>query len=191
MEVDGGSSPTPRIEEMECRARAPKDRLLDLLDRVEAHVEGLRKEALVLEERKDSLFTTLDAVRNSDLLLELQETDRDDIQKYIERVSTRCTTVEILVRTERDKSQEDSLFQVNHLIDTLVVNFKVDPHGTRAKCQTFMAACSSLSEAPVDKNFETALLGCTLDDQKKIKKRLHGLSNYLEQDGKIIPMPED
>uniref|UniRef100_A0A023F9S6 Putative bag family molecular chaperone regulator 2 n=2 Tax=Triatoma infestans TaxID=30076 RepID=A0A023F9S6_TRIIF len=161
--------------------RPPKDRLLSLLDQVEAHVERLRRETLLLEERRDSLFTTLDTIRNSELFNELQETDKEDIQKYLERVTTRCMTVEILVRTDRDEQQEEALFQVNRFIDGLVVSFKTDPTNTRSKCRSFIAACSSQPEVPCDKAFESALLGCALDDQKKIKKRLHGLYTYIDQ----------
>lgn len=177
----------PNIEESSDPDKHPKDRLLDILDQVEAHVEKLRKDTLLLEEKKDALFTTLDAIRNSELLLELIDTDKDDIQRYIERVTMRCSTVEILVRTDRDKSQEESLHQVNRLIDQLVVSFKQDPPATRVRCLSFMAACSSHPEVVSDKAFEAALLGCTLDDQKKIKKRLYGLFAYLDQD-KIISL---
>ena len=178
----------PKIEENDDTEKIPKDRLLDILDQVEAHVERLRKDTLLLEEKKDALFTTLDAIRNSDLLSELLETDRDDIQRYIDRVTMRCMTIDILVRTDRDQAQEESLFQVNRLIDQLVVSFKHDPPTTRARCQAYMAACSPNPEVPTDKAFEVALLGCALDDQKKIKKRLHGLFAYLDQDGKIVTL---
>lgn len=50
-----------------------KDRLLCLLDKVEAAVERLRRDALKLEEEKDSLFTTLDTIRNSETLNILAE----------------------------------------------------------------------------------------------------------------------
>lgn len=51
----------------------PKDRLLCLLDKVEAAVERFRKEALKMEEERDTLFTTLDTVRNSNLMNSLAE----------------------------------------------------------------------------------------------------------------------
>lgn len=45
-----------------------------------------------------------------------------------------------------------------------------------------MNACSEhIVDGITDKNFETALLGCTLDDQKRIKKRLQGLLNYVDK----------
>lgn len=78
MDVDtipGESSCNPHIDETSASEteQTPKDRLLGLLDQVEAHVERLRKEAAQLEEEKDTLFTTLDTIRNSDLLVTLDE----------------------------------------------------------------------------------------------------------------------
>lgn len=51
----------------------PKDRLVGLLDQIEVHVEQLRKDASRLEEEKDSLLTTLDTLRNNDILCTLEE----------------------------------------------------------------------------------------------------------------------
>ena len=44
-----------------------------------------------------------------------------------------------------------------------------------------MNACSSQNDGFSDKMFETAILGCTLDDQKRIKKRLQGLLDYIDK----------
>lgn len=78
--------------------------------------------------------------------------------------------------------QEEALHQVNHLIDCLVMGLKSDPDGTKAKCITYMNACSShYVHGVTDKNFECVLLGCTLDDQKRVKKRLQGLLNYFDK----------
>lgn len=51
----------------------PKDRLVTLLDQIELHVEQLRKDAARLEEEKDTLLTTLDTLRNNDILISLEE----------------------------------------------------------------------------------------------------------------------
>lgn len=51
----------------------PKDRLVGLLDQIEMHVEQLRKDASRLEEEKDTLLTTLDTLRNNDILHSLVE----------------------------------------------------------------------------------------------------------------------
>lgn len=90
-------------------------------------------------------------------------------------------TVDVKIHTQRDQEQEESLYQVNHLIDTLVVSAKIDPDGTKSKCISYMSACSSHGMDFTDKNFESVLLGCTLDDQKRVKKRLQGLLNYFDK----------
>lgn len=51
----------------------PKDRLVGLLDHIEARVEQLRKDAARLMEEKDGLLTTLDTLRNNDMLFALEE----------------------------------------------------------------------------------------------------------------------
>lgn len=191
MDVDLGPSEVsdmPDVDESTAfdDSVSPKDRVLCLLDKVEAAVERLRRDALKLEEEKDSLFNTLDTVRNSNVIASLTENDRDDIMRFAERVCNRCLTVEITVKTNRDQIQEDALHQVNLLIDTLVVNLKGDPSGTKVKCMSYMAACSSIPQQDLyDKNFESAILGCTLDDQKRIRKRLHGLLEYINREPKF------
>lgn len=138
----------------------PKDRLVILLDQIERHVEQLRKDASRLEEEKDTLLTTLDTLRNNDMLHALEErewkrlnfclryfsiwsiinyealefldtddfnvhnhsylnnclllriADRDDILRYAERLSMRCSTVDVLVTVQRDHIQEEALHQV-------------------------------------------------------------------------------
>lgn len=127
--------------------------------------------------------------------------EREEITCYIHRVNARLSTVELNVRTVRDYSQEDSLSQINALIDMMIT--MGDPVLSRQRCQQYLNACCSASETggvscgnmssfpetstldmdagPVDKKFESTLLGCTLDDQKNIKKRLHALMGYLNK----------
>lgn len=101
---------------------------------------------------------------------------------YVDRIMNRCHTIELKIHTQRDKPQEEALHQINHLIDCLVVGMKTDPEGTHAKCVAYMNACSSnLVQGITDKNFESALLGCTIDDQKRVKKRLQGLLSYMNK----------
>lgn len=51
-------------------------------------------------------------------------------------------------------------------------------------CYSYVNACgfqttTDNKDVPADRFFESAILGCTLDDQKKIKKRLQGLLDYF------------
>ncbi|XP_053971217.1 BAG family molecular chaperone regulator 2 [Hylaeus anthracinus] len=175
--------PLPHIiESADCEGSGkPKERLVNLLDQIEIHVEQLRKDASRLEEERDTLLTTLDTLRNNEMLGRLEETDKDDVLRYAERLSMRCLTVDVLVKIQRDHVQEEALHQVNGLIDSLIVGLRDDPAATRQRCASFMNACSSQGYGLSDKNFESAILGCTLDDQKRVKKRLQGLLDYIDK----------
>lgn len=87
------------------------------------------------------------------------------------------------MKTVRDVAQEEALHQVNSLIDSLITNS--DRIIARQRCQSFLNGCSLQEEDQphqmVDKKFEMAILGCTLDDQKVIKRRLLALMTYLNK----------
>ncbi|XP_016970562.1 BAG family molecular chaperone regulator 2 isoform X1 [Drosophila rhopaloa] len=169
------------------------ERFVNILDQLDARVEKLRKDALNLQEKKDYLLMSMDLIKSNEMMQNMSEAEREEIMLYIQRVSSRLGTVELNVRTVRDNSQEDSLSQINALIDTMIK--MGDPVIARQRCQLYLNACCSssmdpsgqmdtLPEAdlgPVDKKFESVLLGCTLDDQKNIKKRLQALMGYLNK----------
>ncbi|XP_030570725.1 BAG family molecular chaperone regulator 2 isoform X4 [Drosophila novamexicana] len=169
------------------------ERFVTILDQLDARVEKFRKDSLNLQEKKDYLLMSMDLIKSNELLQNMSEGEREEIMLYIQRVSSRLATVELNVRTVRDASQEDSLSQINALIDTMIK--MGDPVIGRQRCQLYLNACctstidpngrmGTLHEAdvgPIDKKFESALLGCTLDDQKNIKKRLQALMGYLNK----------
>ncbi|XP_066255440.1 BAG family molecular chaperone regulator 2 [Euwallacea similis] len=173
----------PKVDEnVSLDHKAPKERIIELLDMLESHVEKLRKEAAQLEEDRDQLLTTLDSVRHLDYMNQLNENDADDVIRYADRIMSRCQTVEVRVMTQRDQMQEDALSQVNHLIDGLVMDIRNDHEVAKQRCISYVNACSSIMvDGAMDKVFESALLGCALDDQKRVKKRLQGLLNYFER----------
>ncbi|XP_033159610.1 BAG family molecular chaperone regulator 2 isoform X2 [Drosophila mauritiana] len=169
------------------------ERFVTILDNLDARVEKLRKDALNLQEKKDYLLMSMDLIKSNEMMQNMSEAEREEIILYIQRVSSRLATVELNVRTVRDNSQEDSLSQINVLIDGMIK--MGDPVIGRQRCQLYLNACCSSSmdpsghmdtvhEAdvgPIDKKFESVLLGCTLDDQKNIKKRLQALMAYLNK----------
>lgn len=97
------------------------------------------------------------------------------------RIGARLATVDLNVKTIRDTAQEDALHQVNILIDSVITTD--DRITARQQCQHYLNCCngSSSVERVIDKKFETALLGCALDDQKTIKKRLQALMTYFNK----------
>ncbi|XP_030375289.1 BAG family molecular chaperone regulator 2 isoform X3 [Scaptodrosophila lebanonensis] len=167
------------------------ERFVSILDQLDARVEKFRKDALNLQEKKDYLLMSMDLIKSNEMLQNMSDAEREEIICYIQRVNSRLGTVELNVRTVRDNSQEDSLSQINALIDTMIK--MGDPVIARQRCQLYLNACCSSSMdphldtlpdadmGPIDKKFESVLLGCTLDDQKNIKKRLQALMGYLNK----------
>lgn len=183
----------PRVDDSNTHwhSKPPMERFIGILDQLDSKVEKLRKEALVLQEKKDFLAMSVDLLRNNEYLTGLDENEREEINCYVQRISGRLSTVELSVCTVRDRAQEDSLHHVNSLIDAVISG--PDSVVSRLRCQQFLNACSTTDTGcggsysdidPAmcsDKKFESALLGCTLDDQKTIKKRLQALLTYLTQ----------
>lgn len=199
----GFSSPfrkgTDSLAHVDDRAAADRpfnlnERFVGVLDQLDARVEKFRKDAMGLQEKRDFLLMSIDLIKTNDLLQGMNEAEREEISCYIQRVNSRLSTVELNVRTVRDTSQEDSLSQINMLIDMMIT--LGDPVLSRQRCQQYLNACSSFDgsmnmgsfsehgmdqDVIVDKKFECALLGCTLDDQKNVKKRLQALMGYLNK----------
>lgn len=104
---------------------------------------------------------------------------------YSQRINSRLATIDLCVKTVRDTAQEEALHQVNSLIDSLITS--TDRILARQRCQTFLngcndsSSCAPDSDQAVDKKFEMVVLGCTLDDQKVVKKRLQALMTYLNK----------
>lgn len=178
----------PKIDEtnIELMNKPPIERFIGILDQLDSKVEKLRKDALMLQEKKDFLGMSMDLLRNNEYLTGLNENEFEEIDCYVQRISGRLATVELSVYTIRDRAQEDSLHRVNSLIDEIIS--RSEPVVSRLRCQQFLNACCSTDTATYteldvnlcsDKMFENALLGCTLDDQKTIKKRLQALLDYL------------
>lgn len=64
----------PKVDENTSLDNKPaKERIIEILDLLESHVEKLRKEATQLEEDRDQLLTTLDSIRHADLMNQLDD----------------------------------------------------------------------------------------------------------------------
>lgn len=50
-----------------------KEKLIEMLDMLESHVEKLRKEAAQLEEQKDEILASLDSLRHTDSIKDIDE----------------------------------------------------------------------------------------------------------------------
>jgi BCL2-associated athanogene 2 len=83
--ADAGSGTNlPQIVEPKegSRQKSPKSKLVTLLDEVEMHVERLRRDALKLEEEKDRLLSTLDSVRDSEIMIDLRDSKYTSLWEF-------------------------------------------------------------------------------------------------------------
>lgn len=117
--------------------------------------------------------------------------DKEDINQFADRIVSRCDTVNVSVHTTRSESQLNCLEEINTMIDKIVNSLKDDPDNAKATCQSYIASCSSMENESGSKVFEMAVLGCTLDDQKRVYKRLQGLLDYIVHTICVIEFDND
>jgi BCL2-associated athanogene 2 len=109
--------------------------------------------------------------------------EKGEIEAMTERFICRCLTVEIGVITPRTEQQEAALNNVNKLLQELEHQVTVDSQKTLHKARSYLNAC--LSEpvtAHIDHRFQGMVIDCTIDDQKKIRRRLENLVEIYSPD---------
>jgi len=157
------------------------DNMLDLLDQIEEQIERVKTDALRIMEEKNDIEKTLDLIRGYQLN-HLNQVERNDIEDRIERLHQRLQSVHVDVKTPRSQAQKESLHSVNTSIDTLIMHIQTDASQANLLCRQYLSAAGaedSNSQAPCVR-FEKHLLGCALEDQKEVKKRLTGLQEHIK-----------
>lgn len=107
--------------------------------------------------------------------------DKEEITSFADRIINRCNTVCIKIITTRNEDQKKCLTKIDQLINNMVRTSMFNFDEAKNTCQLYLASCSPMENGIVHKDFETVILGCTLDDQKYIYKRLRGFMDYIEQ----------
>lgn len=117
--------------------------------------------------------------------------DKEDINLFANRIINRCDTVNIKVHTTRNDSQQNCLEEVNIMIDKIVSSLRENPDFAKAVCQSYIASCNPVENESGCKIFESYVLGCSLDDQKRIYKRLKGLYDYIVHTTYVVEFNDD
>ncbi|XP_060077458.1 BAG family molecular chaperone regulator 2-like [Ylistrum balloti] len=146
---------------------------------IESRVEKLREHALEMEQEKCVLLQELQRVQDNDNNIEFTEDERDEIDALAERLVCRCLTVEIAVTTPRNESQENALKCVNEQLQQLEDLCACSVEKAVMKTKTYLNACLAEPMGSIDQRFQGSILGCTVDDQKKVKCRLQTLLQEL------------
>lgn len=66
-----------------------RDEVINLLDSIDTRVEALRKEAMKLQEQRDHLQTRIDMLKNTEVLSNLSEADKEEISLQLKRINRR------------------------------------------------------------------------------------------------------
>ncbi|XP_041043235.1 BAG family molecular chaperone regulator 2 [Carcharodon carcharias] len=164
-------------------------RLLETLDNLELRVEALREAAASMEQEKETLLELIQSVQNSQDMKHISDGEREELNLTANRLIGRTLTVAVSVETIRNLQQEEALSKAMMLIDE-VVNKVLQDLGCAKNCLTALYnACSSEApQGPIDQRFQSIIVGCALEDQKKIKNRLERLIRNVSNADRSITL---
>ncbi|KAK7508119.1 hypothetical protein BaRGS_00000358 [Batillaria attramentaria] len=147
--------------------------LFSFVDEVESRVETLRRQASILVEEQASLLSVLEQLKDQSLSSNISAGDCQELIANMERLKERCRSIEVRVHTVRDEGQIEALEKVNRALEDLET--EVVHGGTVAsskRAHSFLNACLPDSVGAIDTRFQSMILGCALDDQKEVRRRL-------------------
>ena len=152
------------------------DNIREVLDDVEAQIERVREAVNRLGEERDGLIELLDSIGGSVQTTSLSDMHKEETMLEVDRLKRRVGEVVCLVKTRRTQSQVESLKGVEEEMARLVSAVERDLEGLEGErmCTGFLAACGGdvMGKSQNCQKFEKLVLGCAVEDQKLIKKRL-------------------
>ncbi|KFQ03776.1 BAG family molecular chaperone regulator 2, partial [Leptosomus discolor] len=141
-------------------------------------VEAFRDAASAMEQEKEILLEMIHNIQNSQDMRHISEGEREELNLTANRLMGRTLTVEVSVETIRNAQQI-----VNKLLDDL--------EDAKIRLMSLYGACTSdVPAGPIDQKFQSVVIGCAIEDQKKIKRRLETLLRNLENSEKSITLLE-
>ncbi|CAI5769631.1 BAG family molecular chaperone regulator 2 [Podarcis lilfordi] len=166
-------------------------RLLECLDQLERRVEALRDTASSMEQEKESLLEMIHGIQNSQDMRNISEGEREELSLTAKRLMGRTLTVEVSVETIRNPQQQESLLHATRMIDEIVGKLLDDLEDSKSRLMSLYGACTSeVPAGPVNQKFQSVVIGCAIEDQKKIKRRLETLLRNIENSEKSIMLLE-
>lgn len=170
---------------------ARSSHLLEALDDLETRVQSLRDTASALELEKESLIEIIHNVKNSQEMRNISDGEREELTLTAERLMNRTVTVEVSVETIRNPQQASSLQQAMLTIDEILKKVMDNLEGGKKQLMSMYAACTSeVPPGPIDQKFQSIIIGCAIEDQKKIKRRLENLIRNIKSSEKSITLLE-
>ncbi|XP_064412552.1 BAG family molecular chaperone regulator 2 isoform X2 [Latimeria chalumnae] len=150
-------------------------------------VEALREAASAMEQEKETLLEMIQSVQHSQDMRNISDGEREELSLTANRLIGRTLTVEVSVETIRNPQQQEFLRHATMLIDEIANQVLEDLEGAKKRLLSMHTACSSEAPAgPIDQKFQSIVIGCALEDQKKIKRRLETLIRNIDSSAKSI-----
>ncbi|XP_066497011.1 BAG family molecular chaperone regulator 2 isoform X1 [Tiliqua scincoides] len=166
-------------------------RLLESLDQLERRVEALRDAASSMEQEKETLLEMIHNIQNSQDMRNISEGEREELNLTAKRLMGRTLTVEVSVETIRNPQQQESLLHATRMIDEVVGKLLDDLEDSKSRLMSLYGACTSeVPPGPINQKFQSVVIGCAIEDQKKIKRRLETLLRNVENSEKSIMLLE-
>lgn len=104
--------------------------------------------------------------------------DSQELLINMERLKARCEAVQIQVHTVRDDGQLQSLDKVNNVLQELQTRLASNDNVPRMavkQARSYLNACLPEAVGSIDTRFQSLVLGCAVDDQKDVRRRLQSL----------------
>lgn len=162
-------------------------RLLESLDQLEIRVEALRDAASAMEQERECILEMIQSIQHGQEMRNICDGEREELELTANRLMGRTLAVEISVGTIRNPQQEDALRKATSIIDELVKKLLDDMDSGRQRLLAMHAACvTEAPPVPIDQKFQAIVIGCALEDQKKIKRRLETLLRNVQNAEKNI-----
>ncbi|XP_018495327.1 BAG family molecular chaperone regulator 2 isoform X2 [Galendromus occidentalis] len=117
---------------------------------------------------------------DSEMCFELPEAEQEELMLIRTRLLSRVTTVDVTVLTPRTEQQTSALVAVTEILDKLLTRFQKEE--CKHECERYLNSCLSDPTGPIDEKFQSKVVECTADDQKKIKKKLQAMLRQLEME---------
>ncbi|XP_053315179.1 BAG family molecular chaperone regulator 2 [Spea bombifrons] len=170
---------------------ARSSHLLETLDELEIRVQALRDAASTLEVEKETLIELIHSIQNSQDMRNISVGEREELTITAGRLMNRTLTVEVSLETIRNPLQASALQQATTIIDEISKNVVENLENGKKQLLSLYAACTSdVPPGPVDQKFQSIIIGCALEDQKKIKRRLETLIRNIDSSEKSITLLE-
>ncbi|KAL3118823.1 hypothetical protein niasHT_008170 [Heterodera trifolii] len=160
--------------------------LLQLLDETEHLTEQLRENAIKLEQEKETILDKINNIKASSagikpMAAQFSQAERDGMVLNMQRILARCNTVNISIETPRDQHQSKALEQVNKMIQSVLDHTNGNIAESKQKIATFLNACHPDEVGRIDEKFQSVIIECTADDQKKIRRKLAQIVEQMNQ----------